>query len=121
MEWRCINGCNAECCGIVPVPIQKYNIFKRKIKKKIVDTLRLGSHIVLITKDGSCAFLEDKKCSIYNNRPVICKLYGTVEKLQCPYVDINGYKRSDKETMIIKELIESQIDERINMVMSEKV
>lgn len=121
MEWKCIAGCNAECCGIVPIPIQKYNIFRRKIKKKIVDTLRFGSHIVLMTKDGSCAFLDNRKCSIYNNRPVICRLYGTVEKLRCPYIDINGCKRTEEEIVETKESIHNQIDDRINMVISEKV
>jgi hypothetical protein len=42
MEWKCTTDCNAECCGIVPIHIQRYNIFGRRIKKKIVDTMRLG-------------------------------------------------------------------------------
>ena len=121
MEWKCVESCNAECCGIVPMPIQKYNIFKRKIKKKIIDNMRLGNNIVLITKDGSCAFLNNNKCSIYDNRPMICKLYGTIEKLQCPYVDINGNKRTDQEIIATKELIKSQDKDRIDIIMSEKV
>jgi Fe-S-cluster containining protein len=120
MEWKCITDCNNECCGIVPIPIQKYNIFKRKIKKKIVDTMRLEGHIVLMTEDGSCAFLNDKECSIYNNRPMICKLYGTIERLQCPYVDIHGKQRTDKEIIVTKKLIDSQTKDRIDIVMSKE-
>lgn len=121
MEWKCVENCNAECCGIVPMSIKKYNIFKRKIKKKIIDNMRLGNNIVLITKDGSCVFLDNNKCSIYDNRPMICKLYGTIEKLQCPYIDICGNKRNDQEIIAAKELIKSHDKDRIDIIMSEKV
>lgn len=121
MEWKCMENCNAECCGIVPIPVQKYNIFKRKIKKKIIDTMRLRNDIVLLTKDGSCAFLNGHKCSIYDNRPMICKLYGTIEQLQCPYVDIHGNKRTDQEIVAAKELIKLQDKSRIDIIMSGEI
>lgn len=120
MEWKCKIGCSAECCSIVPIPIQKYNIFRRKIRKKIVDTMRLGGNIVLMTEDGSCVFLNDRTCSIYNNRPMTCKIYGTVDKLQCSYVDMNGNKRSDEETIVTKELVHSQYKDRMDIIMSEE-
>ncbi len=121
MDWKCITDCKAECCGIVPIPIQKYNIFKRKIKKKIIDTMKYENHIVLITKDGSCAFLNNNECSIYDNRPIICKLYGTIEKLPCPYVDMDGNKRTEEDITAAKKLIRQQDKERIDLIMSGQV
>jgi len=38
-------------------------------------------------EDFQCVFLtEDKKCSIYDKRPLICKAFGKVksERLTCP-------------------------------------
>jgi Fe-S-cluster containining protein len=33
----------------------------------------------------SCAALKNEKCSIYNARPAICRLYGVSEGLECPF------------------------------------
>jgi Fe-S-cluster containining protein len=33
-----------------------------------------------------CPYLtEENRCEIYENRPAICRLYGAVEDLRCPY------------------------------------
>lgn len=33
--------------------------------------------------DGICSHLSDGKCSIYENRPFVCRIYGTSEILKC--------------------------------------
>lgn len=115
--WKCIDDCNAACCGIVHMPIQTYNIFKRKIKKRIIDTMKFKGHIVLMTEDVSCVFLDNyHKCLIYEHRPKLCKLYGTIEELQCPYIDINGNRRTEEDVIKMKELIALQNEIRINMI-----
>lgn len=35
--------------------------------------------------DLTCPFLQDDKCSIYDDRPLICRMYGSAEKLQCEH------------------------------------
>lgn len=115
--WKCIDGCKSECCGIVPMPIQTYNTFKRRVKKKIVDIMKLNGHVVLMTDDMSCAFLDNNyRCSIYDHRPMICKIYGTTEKLPCPYIDTNGNKRTDEDVIKTKELIKIQDKIRMDMI-----
>lgn len=117
VRWRCIQGCNAECCGIVPIPSHTYRIFKRKIKKKIIDLIKLKGHFILMTEDASCIFLDSNhKCAIYEHRPNLCRLYGTIEELQCPYIDINGNKRTEQDTIAFKKLIELQNKTRIDMI-----
>lgn len=37
------------------------------------------------TEEGSCGYLVDGRCSVYNDRPTICRLYGVTEKLPCNY------------------------------------
>jgi Fe-S-cluster containining protein len=36
-------------------------------------------------KDLVCPYLKDGKCSIYPVRPMICKLWGAVQAMQCVY------------------------------------
>lgn len=39
-------------------------------------------------KDGTltCPLLtEDRKCSVYDIRPLMCRLYGSTEKMPCPF------------------------------------
>lgn len=33
--------------------------------------------------NGVCSHLKDGKCSIYENRPFVCRIYGTSELLKC--------------------------------------
>ena len=32
-----------------------------------------------------CPALRDKRCSVYSDRPLICRLYGATEVLRCPH------------------------------------
>lgn len=34
-------------------------------------------------KELVCPFLKDDKCSIYSVRPLICRLWGTIEAMPC--------------------------------------
>ena len=41
-------------------------------------------HVIPLTDDGFCVFLShDKRCVIYKDRPLLCRLYGTIPQLQC--------------------------------------
>jgi Fe-S-cluster containining protein len=34
----------------------------------------------------TCGYLgEDKECRIYSRRPLVCRLYGLIAELACPY------------------------------------
>jgi Fe-S-cluster containining protein len=46
---------------------------------------RTGGKEPAINPDLSCNYLENGRCSIYNERPAICRIYGTAEFLLCPY------------------------------------
>jgi Fe-S-cluster containining protein len=70
-----------------------------KIQEKPESCEELEKNIVIaITKSSNCIFLtKDKKCAIYEDRPEVCKLYGTSktnQDLMCPYLKHNGNKRS---------------------------
>jgi Fe-S-cluster containining protein len=38
-----------------------------------------------LTDDADCGYLSEGKCSVYDQRPAICRLYGATEKMPCPH------------------------------------
>lgn len=34
---------------------------------------------------GTCSLLVDGKCSVYEIRPVICRLWGMAKEMECPF------------------------------------
>lgn len=46
--------------------------------------------------NGRCSHLKDGKCSIYENRPFICRIYGTNELMRCDGCQSEKYL-SEKE------------------------
>ena len=53
---------------------------------EIEDTLFAGVEIP-VTEDLMCIFLSPtKRCMVYEFRPEMCRLYGTIPRLQCPKI-----------------------------------
>lgn len=71
--FDCIPGCH-DCCG--PVPFSKTELQEVKGLKKGKPEERL-----------SCEYECKKGCSVYEHRPIICRLFGTVDddKIKCPH------------------------------------
>lgn len=44
-----------------------------------------GGRELPIIRQGSCPMLVDRRCSIYEVRPMTCRLWGMVEAMRCPY------------------------------------
>jgi hypothetical protein len=44
-----------------------------------------GKAVILEPNGTSCELLVDGRCSIYQDRPLICRLYGVAEGLPCPH------------------------------------
>ncbi len=49
----------------------------------------------------SCPYLGDKGCQVYDDRPLICRLFGTTPRLACP----NG----NRPDVMVDEKIEQQV------------
>ena len=80
-DCHCKGLCQG-ACG--PVPFSAIERAKVEHLAEWEEWKGLGS---VPKSDGlTCAFLKDNKCSIYENRPLICRLYGSVkETLQCDH------------------------------------
>jgi len=78
--YKCLEGC-AFCCLCEPeVPNEELSFFlsdeklKSAVQKKFAD----GEHkyvLKLRNGHGACIFLENKRCKIYEKRPLYCRLY----------------------------------------------
>lgn len=71
--FDCKPGCS-DCCGPVPMAKPEWQAVKMAKRAAGADCL-------------SCVYLVDGKCSVYADRPYMCRLFGaTVEaKLACPH------------------------------------
>ncbi len=87
---RCkISKCHADCCYNAPLPLYYLEKYKDKIVNKVYRTIPLGNVperggfqvfpvTILKSLKHKCPFLTaENKCNIYEDRPLICKEYGT--------------------------------------------
>ena len=72
-KFKCKPGCN-KCCG--PVPI----VFEEAIKLQLnAKSLTIPFNIGNL----KCDYESEKGCKVYENRPFLCRLFGTVPSLTC--------------------------------------
>lgn len=103
----CLSGkCKFECCtvtGCAPIEAVLINTYIKKerlslplIKDKVLwgyllpnsgNIKQVEMSDILEDKfaDFRCSYLSDKGCLIYEQRPIICRLFGLVETMICPY------------------------------------
>ncbi|MGY8564488.1 YkgJ family cysteine cluster protein [Paracidovorax citrulli] len=72
-DFRCIVGCH-DCCGPVTVSTDEMARLPRKS-----DAERDAALSQL-----SCPHLGAGGCQVYQERPLICRLFGTTPNLPCP-------------------------------------
>ncbi|MGO4306521.1 YkgJ family cysteine cluster protein [Cupriavidus sp. RAF12] len=78
--FECTPGCH-DCCG--PVTTSTEEMSRLPAKSDAEHEIALANL--------SCPHLDTKGCSVYAERPLICRLFGTTPRLACP----NG-NRPDK-------------------------
>ena len=100
MPFKCLPDCG-KCCIAVPIPKQVFAKHRRRCQVELQGVRDMGSEVVPDTKDHLCVFLdrETKQCTIYDDRPEMCRLFGTKDSpdLGCSYVHPSGKPRSRAE------------------------
>lgn len=112
--YKCIPDCKCkglctEACGPVPFSAMERLKVENKAPNGWVDWDH-GTYMPrrVPADDLTCPFLKDSKCSIYKDRPLICRIYGSVEDLQCGHgckptiTKLQENKIRDKYLAIIK-------------------
>lgn len=70
---QCVASCS-DCCGPVGfAPVEKQRLARQG---KLVALSQFGS----TTTGADCHYLFDGRCSIYDERPLVCRFYGAVLK-----------------------------------------
>lgn len=87
-----VKRCKACCCYTVPLPKNIIDEYKSKIINPIISIEPIGVsdeyngfNVLAITDTrpakSKCPFLrKDYLCNIYENRPELCRLFGTVKE-----------------------------------------
>jgi Fe-S-cluster containining protein len=76
-RFSCIDDCQL-CCLCQPELLQQEEqYFRRNFPQRIVTRRTPHRHTALALKKGNgpCTFLDDKRCSIYPNRPHYCRQF----------------------------------------------
>lgn len=76
--FKCKGLC-ADTCGVIPV---------FKAERSIVSSAAgFDTGTMMGTETMKCPLLKDGRCSIYDSRPLICRLYGMVDHplMRCPH------------------------------------
>lgn len=104
---KCINC--GYCCGVIPVNRQELETIQNYIAKhpEVLEVARREK-----ANDLTCPFRDDRKkqCAIYPVRPVICRLFGVVEGMNCPQGNshnLNGFTFIDdkyKQIIILNKI-----------------
>ncbi|MGJ8670524.1 MAG: YkgJ family cysteine cluster protein [Oceanococcus sp.] len=71
--FECVPG-GHDCCG--PVTTSSEEMSRLHMKTD-------AEHDAAIS-DFNCVHLGPKGCTVYNERPLICRLFGTAAKMACP-------------------------------------
>ncbi|MDF1582727.1 MAG: YkgJ family cysteine cluster protein [Methyloprofundus sp.] len=72
-SFACKEGCH-DCCG--PVTASSVEVARLPIKSDAEHEQALA--------ELNCPYLGENGCEVYEERPLICRLFGTTKNLSCP-------------------------------------
>ncbi|GGC68109.1 YkgJ family cysteine cluster protein [Undibacterium terreum] len=72
-SFACVPGCH-DCCG--PVTTSTLEMARLPVKTDAEHDAALA--------ELSCPHLGPQGCQVYDERPLICRLFGTTPRLLCP-------------------------------------
>lgn len=79
-------ACKGECwdsCGPIEMtPLEERILNERSV---VIPPRAEALEVLRATGDFTCPALVDRRCSVYDVRPMICRVWGVSESLRCPY------------------------------------
>lgn len=89
---ECRPGC-AECCGPA--------VWSRIEWERLPENMRRPAHSL------TCPYSKpDGNCEIYELRPLVCRLFGAILRMTCPYTIPEKLLTREEEDAILKEYTE---------------
>jgi Fe-S-cluster containining protein len=84
----CKAGCS-DCCGIAPFTKVEFDRVADLLPAdSAVTPVPGGFGVTKVTAPSRCAFVTEAGCSIYDKRPAVCRLFGTLPedpRMRCPH------------------------------------
>lgn len=115
---KCISSgkCDNDCCGIVLIPYSTY--LKHKDKVLGIKIQVMEDDVVFDTPDCKCPFIskKNKSCMIYEDRPLVCRVYGLCDSLLCPYIKKNGRLRTPAGIRQTQRLINHDVENKLRKI-----
>ncbi len=106
--FKCKEGC-ADCCGPVQLSRLEYHRCV-KASGRTAEDVRRQMEKNFNQKTYQCPLLSQKtnRCSVYEVRPAICRVFGTAKSLPCPhgYAPDESQVLSDEKAREILALVE---------------
>ena len=100
--------CN-ECCHYNRVPLNSFDLARFEIAKIDANLMYDEGKHYLVT-EGGCQFLKDGACSIYKNRPDVCKQFPIQASAKADYdgqpLDIISYRiKCYPSVLVVREIL----------------
>jgi len=79
-------GLCSESCG--PIAASEFEVKRLEIA---------ANHPLSVDDELTCSMLKDKRCSVYEHRPMVCRLFGLVKKMICEHGCVPERRLTDPE------------------------
>lgn len=88
-DVHCRGKCQ-ECCGPIGLSHAEFARVKERVGDKLeaLSAMSFGDLGIGITGRGprlGCPLLVNGRCSIYEIRPLICRIWGAIKAMRCPH------------------------------------
>jgi Fe-S-cluster containining protein len=84
--FKCIEGCGS-CCGVVPWAPEEFAVVRDRLPAGTKILEFDDDYLVPMRPDSSVCPFFDHGCTVYDDRPFMCRLFGTARdwRLTCPH------------------------------------
>lgn len=109
---ECKQKCQEACSFIIVTRAEK-NVLTKKLGHNPTNKIDKHHHALfepqnIQTAEPRCKLLDQcGNCSVYDYRPLICRLFGVVKQMQCPFGCIPERWLTDKEAQALFKEIRS--------------
>jgi len=115
-HMQCRKGCDLCCMNYRIFPVEYFAI-QQALQQKPVETQE--------SKEGSCIFLKDHACQVYEHRPVICRTHGLPllfmndDQWELSACELNFTEFDDEEFSAENTFPQDQFNSRLFMINKE--
>jgi Fe-S-cluster containining protein len=86
MKLPC-DQCKGQCCTFPGFSRREFKVVKKKYGiPAIAQVVPIDAGYIIAMEDGTCPYLKNGRCSIYEDRPLVCRAYGTSPALPCKFL-----------------------------------